>query len=202
MGSTMSGTKGREVRVGGRCGLVMMPQAVEASYKALAESDCIPRRWQIEGRYGIPIERIQKGEYAGKRFIPLLEQAEERLPEAIQELMRLGQVSLIPLNSTQKNQSYVDWHPHHHSPPVTPPIDPKTAAVPRLDSEVASGAFRFAELFCGIGGFRVGLEALGGRCVFACEIERFTKELYMLNFPEPEVKGDIREVKEEEIPQV
>lgn len=31
--------------------------------------------------------------------------------------------------------------------------------------------FRFVELFAGIGGFRVALEALGGQCTFACEIE-------------------------------
>lgn len=32
-------------------------------------------------------------------------------------------------------------------------------------------SFTFAELFAGIGGFRIGLEALGGRCVFVSEID-------------------------------
>ena len=42
--------------------------------------------------------------------------------------------------------------------------------------------FTFIELFCGVGGFRVGLEALGGRCVWACEIDRKAAETYTANF--------------------
>ena len=30
--------------------------------------------------------------------------------------------------------------------------------------------FSFIELFCGIGGFRIGLEKAGGRCVFSSEV--------------------------------
>ena len=39
-------------------------------------------------------------------------------------------------------------------------------------------AFTFCELFAGIGGFRVGLEQLGGRCVFASEIDREARFAY------------------------
>ena len=64
-----------------------------------------------------------------------------------------------------------------------------------------TASFTFAELFAGIGGFRLGLESLGGRCVFASEIEPFTREVYILNFGEvPPIAGDIRKVKDEEIP--
>eukprot|EP01052_Picozoa_sp_SAG31_P043378 SAG31_NODE_7207_length_1755_cov_1.482488_1_plen_157_part_00 len=46
----------------------------------------------------------------------------------------------------------------------------------------SSCAFRFAELFAGIGGFRLALEALDGQCVFASELEREVRDVYAANF--------------------
>ncbi|CAK0882940.1 unnamed protein product, partial [Prorocentrum cordatum] len=56
-------------------------------------------------------------------------------------------------------------------------------------------AFRFAELFAGIGGFRLGLEACGGECVLAAEVGTWAREIYALNFGGPEARelaGDVR----------
>lgn len=71
--------------------------------------------------------------------------------------------------------------------------------------EVASGrcpetrdkAFRFIDLFAGIGGMRIPFEEIGGRCIFTSEWDRFCKETYTANFPESaesehEFVGDIR----------
>ena len=57
--------------------------------------------------------------------------------------------------------------------------------------------FRFIDLFAGIGGLRRPFEEIGGRCVFSSEWDRFCKETYTANFPEPadsehEFAGDIR----------
>ena len=57
--------------------------------------------------------------------------------------------------------------------------------------------FRFIDLFAGIGGLRLPFEEIGGRCVFTSEWDRFSKETYTANFPEPadsehEFVGDIR----------
>jgi hypothetical protein len=45
-------------------------------------------------------------------------------------------------------------------------------------------AFRFVELFAGIGGFRIALEALGGRCVFASELDEYACTTYHATFGE------------------
>ena len=42
--------------------------------------------------------------------------------------------------------------------------------------------FTFAELFAGLGGFRLGLEAVGGSLVWACEKDRDAKIAYEANF--------------------
>lgn len=58
-------------------------------------------------------------------------------------------------------------------------------------------AFRFIDLFAGIGGLRIGFEGIGGRCVFTSEWDRFAQTTYRANFPDPDdhhvFAGDIRE---------
>ncbi|CAK9040183.1 unnamed protein product [Durusdinium trenchii] len=207
MGTTLGGaSKPHSPRGEGvtrRAGLVLVPQLVESCYQALAESNCIPRKWHPEGRYGIPIERIDCGDFAGKRFIPLLPGAADRLPQEIQELLKAQKALVVSLNSTKMARNGIEWQPGRDKP-VAPPIDARTASIPRLDEEIKVPRFGFAELFAGLGGFRVALEALGGECRFASEIERFTRQMYELNFgaTSPPVAGDIREVPDADLPEV
>lgn len=42
--------------------------------------------------------------------------------------------------------------------------------------------FRFIDLFAGIGGFRLGLQASGGNCVFSCDWDRSARTTYEANF--------------------
>jgi DNA (cytosine-5)-methyltransferase 1 len=56
-------------------------------------------------------------------------------------------------------------------------------------------AFRFIDLFAGIGGLRLGFESIGGECVFTSEWDRWSNETYRKNFAENEdhiLVGDIR----------
>lgn len=59
--------------------------------------------------------------------------------------------------------------------------------------------FAFADLFCGIGGFHQALAPMGGKCVFACDIDPSCREVYERNYGHvPE--GNIRDVLNESIP--
>ncbi len=42
--------------------------------------------------------------------------------------------------------------------------------------------FTFIDLFAGVGGFRLALEKLGGKCVFSSEIDPFATRTYLENF--------------------
>ena len=63
-----------------------------------------------------------------------------------------------------------------------------------------SARFSFAELFAGIGGFRLGLERLGGVCTFASEMDPFAAATYAINFGHMPSAGDITEVSNEQLP--
>ena len=61
--------------------------------------------------------------------------------------------------------------------------------------ERAEPAFRFIDLFAGIGGIRLGFEAIGGRCVFTSEWDKWSQQTYSRNFVDDEehiFAGDIR----------
>lgn len=69
-------------------------------------------------------------------------------------------------------------------------------------SEEAEPAFRFIDLFAGIGGFHLALSRLGGECVFASEWNPYARQTYEANFRplHPELfdsgrfAGDITEI--------
>lgn len=52
--------------------------------------------------------------------------------------------------------------------------------------------FTFIDLFAGIGGFRIALQSLGGKCVFSSEIDEAARKTYELNFGERPF-GDIKQ---------
>lgn len=59
--------------------------------------------------------------------------------------------------------------------------------------------YTFIDLFAGLGGFRLGLQSLGARCVYSNEWNKAAQAVYFYNFKDiPE--GDITKVDEHDIP--
>src|SRR5262249_37934200 len=75
----------------------------------------------------------------------------------------------------------------------------KYAAVKRrMPTDTSEPAFRFIDLFAGIGGLRLGFESIGGRCVFTSEWGLNSQKTYSLNFRDNhQIGGDIREYSRE-----
>jgi DNA (cytosine-5)-methyltransferase 1 len=63
-----------------------------------------------------------------------------------------------------------------------------------------TGSFTFIDLFAGIGGFRLGFAAAGGKCVFTSEWDRHSQITYRANHGDHEVHGDITKVAEASVP--
>jgi DNA (cytosine-5)-methyltransferase 1 len=60
-------------------------------------------------------------------------------------------------------------------------------------------AFRFADVFSGLGGFHLAAQGLGGDCVFACELDEELRDIYELNFAQRPA-GDITTVEPSQVP--
>ncbi len=68
-----------------------------------------------------------------------------------------------------------------------------------FERKINSYPFTFIDLFAGIGGIRLGLESVGGTCVFSSELDKFAQQTYFANFNEVP-HGDITLINEQDIP--
>lgn len=59
--------------------------------------------------------------------------------------------------------------------------------------------FKFIDLFSGLGGFRIAMEEVGGKCVFSSDIDQFVQGVYHDNFGETPY-GDITKIDEKDVP--
>lgn len=59
--------------------------------------------------------------------------------------------------------------------------------------------FKYIDLFAGIGGFHQAMEALGGECVFACDIDADCRKTYQTNYG-IEPAGDITKINPKDLP--
>ncbi len=60
--------------------------------------------------------------------------------------------------------------------------------------------FTFIDLFAGVGGMRLAFDAVGGRCLLTCEVDRLAQKAYCARFPNAEIHDDIRTLGAEKVP--
>ncbi len=85
-------------------------------------------------------------------------------------------------------------------------VEKVLAAVRSHAPQTGKPAFRFIDLFAGIGGLRRAFDmetGVGGQCVFTSEWDKYARITYSRNYGETddEIAGDITEVSETDIPQ-
>ena len=192
------------------------PKLAQSSYAILVAGNFIAMPWHLEGRYGSRTHRLidDDGMIAIPIILPsVIEQQQHNNsnnnnPADLHHLLKLPGVSIQqvpyyhPSNRTHIPPT-IDARIHPERQPSDDVIMPKQQQPPRNTS------FTYMELFAGIGGFGVALDALGGTCVFCSELDETCREIYMQNIKTNKqqesrnimhMHGDITKVPSKDLP--
>lgn len=182
--------------------LLVPPRLTKTSYKILLECQCVARSWHLQGRHG---SRTHKHMEGGRIGLPILgkdwvlEKA-EIYPE-LKLLLETENIEVVYKDFTASNRAVardipvLDARIHSERAPKHKESEGKS----KLPSSPPR-QFTYVDLFAGIGGFAVALDALGGKCVMASEIGATCQSTYRTNFPEAPLYGDIYKIHSEQLP--
>lgn len=94
------------------------------------------------------------------------------------------------------------WENGEHKPTPAKLIEIRNlpSHAPFKQTNKTKSAFRFIDLFAGIGGIRLAFQNNGGKCVFTSEWDKFAQKTYAANFGELP-HGDITKISVEQIPE-
>jgi DNA (cytosine-5)-methyltransferase 1 len=92
-----------------------------------------------------------------------------------------------------------DQPPLFGSLPAIEPKHDRPGSTRQTRSPAGKARFRFIDLFAGIGGFRIALTAIGGRCVFTSEWDKHSQATYKAWFGH-QPHGDINSIAPADIP--
>ncbi|KAL7519512.1 hypothetical protein ACHAWX_004265 [Stephanocyclus meneghinianus] len=188
------------------------PRLTKAAYQTLLSSDSAARPWHLEGRFGSRTHVVEQGVTNG---IPILfdRASMEKKASSSMELRQLLNATGVEIvekefvrnHRTRQEIPDMDARVHRELEPegyAIPIISPKPLDKPSRKCD-GGPLFTYAELFGGIGGFGVALDALGGKCIFYSEIDERCRETYALNFDTPShcIHADICQVPDSAFPE-
>lgn len=120
------------------------------------------------------------------------------IPEPIKDWLAEGRVDGISQNR-RILQALQDAYERRNERSA-PTLFPEMNADDRGQQTSVTPLFKFIDLFAGIGGMRLGLESVGGECVFTCEQDKHCRQTYKEWFGEQEIAEDVTQLKYSEIP--
>jgi len=192
--------------------LLIPPRLTKSAYQDLlaCQAGIVPRSWHLEGRFG---SRTHVVDPCVVNAIPILCDQEDlheiaKINDKLKDLLETESVQVIEKEFVANHRAWQDIP--HLDARIHPELEPSgytTKFIGNSNSVFPRGSnegpvFKYGELFGGIGGFGVALDALGGKCVFYSEIELRCRETYALNFDTPSnlIFGDIYDVPNEAFP--
>ena len=188
--------------------LHLPPRLTKSAYQTLISTGCVARPWHLEGRFGSRTHVIEKGVANGIPIVVDLKTMEEKAVQSrdLRELMSTEGVEVVKKDFVRNHRTRLDMPEIDAT--IHPELKPDGYKIPSVISKPfekpshEDALFTYAELFGGIGGFGVALDALGGKCVFYSEIDERCRETYVLNFDTPSdcIHGDIYKVPDSAFP--
>jgi DNA (cytosine-5)-methyltransferase 1 len=194
--------------------LVVPQRLTKSGYEMLTRCHANPRPYYLEGRFGSRTHRINETTMA----LPIISRtrlkSQAQIYPELQNLLDTPGVSVVTKPFVASNRArdvpQVDarMHPEREQPKkiktTNGSVTPVTATNNNHNGNKSKiPLFTYAELFAGIGGFGVALDALGGKCVFCSELEDHCRALYQHNFettPTNVIHGDIYQVPDSDFP--
>jgi DNA (cytosine-5)-methyltransferase 1 len=189
--------------------LVVPQRFTKTGYALLLRHDCVARPWNLEGRYGSRIHRIDD-KHMGLPMIhssPFMINKKAAFSPELRALLDQEGVAICRnaffISHRGREPPVIDAQIHPERAPKQQQQQSPTAQKQSTISRPhhSKPAFTYAELFAGIGGFGVALDALGGKCIFCSELEDGNRGVYSKNFPDTvNLYGDIFKVPDDAFP--